>query len=496
MVIQLFTLFLLASSICLAQTAEQPTEQAAAPQALQLSQKDVANRILSDGYKSKEVNLSSQLTAYNLATVQSAYDFTLALDASQDLDKTKSLLSNAYIENDTNLISAKLSKALSTGTLLTFEGSNTRFSPNPNPNTNFGTAGPNPAQSNEMIGFTIQQSLWKNYLGSSDRAIINAAFKTEEASKISRADNLQNVVLEGVKQFWKTFVAQENFKEAIASRERYEKLVDVVKKKSSLGYANPGELAQIQAELETRNQNVKIQSTSYLAATDQLITLIKADPNSEIKFTVPEELPPLPKFSHISIEQLRFINAQKLKMESAELAMNSSQSKNHPDLSLVGKVYQNGVDQSADNAFNQMTSGSNPRLYVGFKYSQTFGSGIQQEEFINKRLQYEIENTKYERIKREVSDQVLDSQRKIQSTFAVVSSMKKQKELREKAALELQKAYNQGRTDITNMITALNQYFAVEVDYSRAIGDYHIALNEYAALKDDLIPDNFKGANP
>ena len=100
-----------------------------------------------------------------------------------------------------------------------------------------------------------------------------------------------------------------------------------------------------------------------------------------------------------------------------------------------------------------------------------------------------LENTKLDRVTKETLDQLTDSQRKVISTFAIATSIKKQKSLREKAALELQKAYKQGRADITTMITALNQYFAAEVDYSKSVGDYQTALIEYAAMQDELIPD-------
>jgi hypothetical protein len=38
----------------------------------------------------------------------------------------------------------------------------------------------------------------------------------------------------------------------------------------------------------------------------------------------------------------------------------------------------------------------------------------------------------------------------------------------------------------------MNAFFDSEVQYVRAVGDYSIALNEWAALRDELIPDDNK----
>lgn len=54
---------------------------------------------------------------------------------------------------------------------------------------------------------------------------------------------------------------------------------------------------------------------------------------------------------------------------------------------------------------------------------------------------------------------------------------------------ELNRSYTQGRTDIRNLIDAMNALNTTEVAHSRAVGDYFIALNEWAALRDELIKD-------
>jgi outer membrane protein TolC len=89
----------------------------------------------------------------------------------------------------------------------------------------------------------------------------------------------------------------------------------------------------------------------------------------------------------------------------------------------------------------------------------------------------------------EIRDSLADAERRVQSTFSIAESSKVQRAYREKAAQELNRAYTQGRSDINTLITSLNNYFDSEIQYSKAIGDYQTALNEWAAARDELIPD-------
>lgn len=455
----------------------------ASAETVTLSQADVAERALNLSPKAIEANLSSQLSRLAYLQALATYDYVFSLESYLQSDRQQSIISTSTVtDTNANVSVLKLSKPFSSGTTIAFDSTYNRTTPYP-----LG------AQSLYQFGFTFTQNLWRNFFGRADRATLRAAEKTEIAAGFTRGTALQTVVLDAIKLFWKTYVAQENFKESIASRERYEKLVGVVKRKSGLGYANPGELAQVQAELETRIQNVKTQSTNYLAAVDQLNTFLKLPAGTELKFKVPTEVPPIPKFEEVKIEQLRAIQAQRLKVEAAEDSLRASDSKDHPDLSLVAKLYQNGVDVDSSNAYNELISGVNPLYYIGFRFAFTFGSGSQAEESRNKKANRQLEQSRLDRILLETQDKLADSQRRIQAAYMVATSMSRQKELREKAATELQKAYNQGRTDISTFINALNTYFASIIAYSNAVGDYQIALNEYSSLRDELVNDRKTG---
>lgn len=456
-----------------------------------LSQKQVAELVLQQGLKTKEVNLKYQ--TYRLAPVQalSRYDWQLNATTGFEKDKTIGLLTSGTTETESEYeryrTTIGISKPFTTGTTLGLELSRLSQQVDLDPSI---TNPPPTEQTLDSALLTLEQSLLGNFFGRADRAAVNAADLTYQANEILRANELEDVVLEVIRQFWATYVSEENFKETVAARDRYKTLVDAVRRKTNLGYSTPGDLPQIQAEFEGREQNVKTASTEYLKNVDTLITLLSLDPGTEIKFNVPVEIPAVPKLAPKDPEQLRMVRSQKLKAQAAAETLRASESLSYPSLSLVGQLKSTGRDENSEGSYSELTAGNRPMYYVGLKFNYYFGSDIQNEVVINSKLNKDLEETRLGRQLLETNDQEAQAERKAQAAYAVAVSAEKQKGFRDRAARELQKTYNQGRTDISILITALNNFFNSEVVYQTAIGNYHTALNEWAALRDELISDD------
>lgn len=469
-------LLLLVSSISRAQA---PAERKGP--LVNLTQKQAAELVLKNGLKSKEVNYKYQSLAIKPFEALSAYDWKLTAETGSEKDKTESFsLYDNNPEIDRLKSSVSLSKSLITGTTLTFDYS--RLSQKYIQPVN------NIPVTLDTASLKLEQSLLGNFFGIADRAKVNSAEAEYSSNLILRVNELEDLVLETLRQFWNTYVAQENFQEALNAKDRYEKLVGAVKRKASHGYSSPGELSQVQAEYETRIQTVKNASIEYLKNLENLITLLGMESGADINFIVPTSLPSVPQLKFVPIEDRRAVRSQKKRVESAELALRAAESSAYPTLNLVGIVGSTGLADSTSEAFSELNSRTHPKTYVGIKFEYKFGSDLQSQTEFNKRVGYDLEQAKLKRALLEETDRELQAERKVAATYAIAQSAKIQKEFREKAVQELNRSYNQGRTDISVLIEAMNKYFTSEVQYARAIGDYQIALNEWAAVRDELIP--------
>jgi outer membrane protein TolC len=453
---------------------------------IKLDQVTVAKRSLELSAPAQEAWLTAQLAELGTYQAEGAFDSVLTLESGYENSLFQSQTNTALEKTKSYLTKVNLKKPIQTGTVLGLEYTRTSW----DYTYSVSSASTSPRQQTQDIaGVTIEQNLWYNSFGSADRATIRAARAATNAARIGRYLDQQNVVLDAVRKYWQAYVAQENFRESIASRDRYEKLVDVVRRKNSLGYSAPGELSQVQAEYETRIQNVKKQSDAFLKVTEELITLLKYPEGSELEFVVSEQLPSLPALNEAAIDDLRALKKQEQALEQARNNLTATDSKSWPVFALVGKYYGSGLETNSTDSINSMWSSSYPKYYYGIKFIYSFGSGATNADVNNKKMAVQLEQSKWDRKKQETLDQLQDAKRKVTVSHLVAQSTARQKIYREKAAQELQKAYNQGRIDINQLITNLNAYFETQVAFSRAIGDYQIALQEWSAINDRLISD-------
>lgn len=460
------------------------------PQKVTLTQQKVAELVLKQGPKTMEVNLRYQQFRLAPITALSAYDWRLLLESGFEYDKSSGILSSNTTSVNTferYRTTASLMKPFTTGTVLGLELS--RLSQDISVDGLPGANAPAPQQTADVAGFTLEQSLLGNSFGTSDRAIVDAAKLTYRANNIARADDLEGVVLEALRKFWNSYVSQESFREAVNSRDRYKKLVDAVRRKTSLGYSNPGDLPQVQAEFETREQRVKTSSAEYLKNIEDLLTLLALDPRTEINFEIPKDIPAVPNLAPKKPEELRSVKAQKLRLAASENSFSSADSLSYPTLNFVGRIYTTGADDDSEGSYSQLSSGSRPKYYAGLKLAYNFGSDVQNQTVVNRRLDRDLQSTILGRQLQESLNIESQAQRKAEASYAIAISTKRQRDFREKASQELNRSYTQGRTDISILITAMNNFFDSEVQYVRALGDYAISLNEWASVRDELIPE-------
>jgi len=462
-----------------------PTDLTCKP-SITLSQKDVAELILKQGRRTQEVNLQYQ--QLRLSQVQSLAPYQWSLVAASGLlfDKSVGLTPSTYDKTENLVTNVKLSKSFITGTDLSFEYKRTSFKGDTNA---LSTATTRSVGTQDLLGVNLTQDLWANFFGIADRGETDAATLNYKASTILRTNDLENLVLETIRAFWTAYVSEQNFKESISSRDRSKKLTDAVKKKSGFGYANPGELSQALADYEGRVQDVKNASTNYLQNLDTLNTLLGLPVNCEIKFVVSSAVPVVPQLPDIKNEELRVIRSGKLKVQAAERAYDAAKSNDGPTLQLVGKMYSYGVQNDGNGAYSDMVSGSHPQYYAGLQFEYLFGADLLSETRLNRKYAKDVEEIRLSRVKQENADLQSQAQRKVQATYSAVLSSAEQKKYREKALQELARSFNQGRTEISIYIDAMNKFSNAEIQYSQAVGNYQTALNEWAAVRDELIPD-------
>jgi outer membrane protein TolC len=452
---------------------------------LNLTQEKTIEMVLRS-LKSQELAAQYEQTKLPLAEVLSPFDWKLKLSSGLEQDRAETLSSPSSYDFERQLTNLSLNKKFISGTELSFSLSRTLQKAAQIPTGSSLL----PQLNSDNAAVEVTQELWNNFLGSADRSRIESSEYLFESLKLKRASDLQVLILEALQLFWKTYVSQEQNKQALAARERYEKLVTSVQRKASLGYARPGESFQVQAELQSRIQAVSFTSQEYLRNLAQLTTLLSVSNQTEIEFEIPKKIAPLPTWNPVTLDELRAVKAQQLKTKSMQADYEVAKSLSQPKFELVLKSSATGVDESSSKSSSEVFEGKNDKSYVGFNFEYQFGSNSVSEKPQAKKAALLQEQTKLSRTTLETKDQLLLLQQKITALHQVALSTEKQKELRGKAMQELTKSYAQGRTDLSTLIDSMNKFFDAEVLAVTSLGNYEISKNEYLAARDELIPKN------
>src|SRR6185312_11785139 len=299
--------------------ASLPLASAAFASEISLSRHNVAELILKQSYRAQEVNLQAEQQRLPLYTVLQNFNFQLAASGYYQKNRFDGQMLGS--QDETLLSSVSLTKLFSTGTTVGASYQRTSDKYVFPSGATIPSSLPGDKVTQDVLGLTIQQNLLADFFGRADRADIRSAQAQFDAAMIGRVSNLQDLVLSGIQTYWSAYVAQQTFQQTLAARSRYQKLTEAVRKKTKYGYSNPGEVEQAEAELEGQEQSVKAASVNYLSALDNLITLLRLPPGSDVKFEVPTDIPPLPKLPGVDIEQLRPLRTSKLTLQSAEDAM-------------------------------------------------------------------------------------------------------------------------------------------------------------------------------
>ncbi|HND84356.1 MAG TPA: TolC family protein [Pseudobdellovibrionaceae bacterium] len=473
--------FCVFATVVSAQTADMKSHN------IQLSQKKVAEIVLKQSPSADEINQKYLSYRLGLFSALGTYDWKLSAESGYEYDKSQSISFVNSSKYDRYRTTLNVGKSIaSTGSNIGLEFS--RLSQVAEIPTSLTSTIPTRGTL-DIAGLTFEQNLLANSFGYADRASLAYSELLFNSQMLGRADELQDLVLKALRQFWNTYVAQENFHESLATRDRYKKLVDNVRRKASFGYSSPAELPQILAEFENREQLVKTASLDYLKQLDDLLVLLNLPAGSEIQFEVPKDLPQVPQLKEASLAELRSLKSQKMRVSAFEEQLKASKSKSYPTVNFVGKIYSTGEDQDSEGSQSALFSGTHPKYYVGVKFQYNFGSDLQTEDIINKRVNLQIEKIKMDRLQRDRENALGDSQRKVDAQYEVVKSLERQLQYRSQAVADLNRTYNQGRTDLSLLIDAMNRHATTEIQLSRAVGDYQIALNELAAKRDELVKE-------
>lgn len=359
----------------------------------------MAELVIQKSLNLKETDLRYEQYRYAPFLVYGNYEWKWSIESGYQVDKTESLSLIGDYRFERYKTVASISKSLITGTSLIFDVARTSQKRD---GDSFAAVGSSPAATLSQLHLILGVLVWSNRYGVTH--LVAPIVHVLEPPRVCISHKTYFAVMKFKTWFFKDFdytgmftCLKKTYNESMSARDRYQKLVGSIQRKSSLGYTLPGELNQVQAEFEARQLSTKTISRTYLKQMESLVTFLNLPASTEIQFDIPKTIPAIPKLTPKGAKDVRSIQSQDLKIASAEDDLKYVDSNNRPKLALIGKLSATGVDESSSESVSELTRGTHPNAYVGLRLSHTFGSDVRKEEILNKKATLELEKVKQQR---------------------------------------------------------------------------------------------------
>jgi len=339
----------------------------------------------------------------------------------------------------------------------------------------------------DQIQFSVKQELSGNFFGIVDRALLSAEQARYEAASLEYEENIEKIALESLDLFWKAYIAKESLKESLDARTTLERLVKTIEKKRRFGFADLGDLSRSKAELKIQNQNVKKNSQAYLSSIDLVFEAMHQDVPDEISFEVSSELPPPPeeKFPE-TVDGLRRIQISREALDAASIERDAAQFSSLPEVALKGSATYVGVEEDPGSSVSEMLGWTKPIYVVGLELKFALDSDTIRAGRVAREIGYDESLAQYSKTRKHLVNEIQNNYRNVTSTYQIALEALEVVSLREKVVKSQEQSYRQGRIDLSVLIQDYNSYFHANTQRATAFGNYHIALNQYAATVDQL----------
>jgi len=334
---------------------------------------------------------------------------------------------------------------------------------------------------------TLEQNLWRNAFGQQWRSLLEAADSETRARRHQSLEETENALLRGAQLFWQAAVLERQYRESEAALKRWEALVSNVERKNRVRYAAPGELAQVQAQYHGRVRQARENRINFERAFVNLKVYLPEIEMSDLRWKEK-----FPKFgvrlqsSQHDITRTRAYELASLRERQLRAQAESVESRNKPQVALVGRVGATGIDTTTDASRQQWLEGDRPLWFIGVRLNHRFGSGFLDSEVKQAKAQaraQEIATVAEKERLRLLKEQIEGA---IESLEQSIQAQNEELVAQRRAVQELTRAFNQGRIDISILIETINRAETAEVEQVQTRADLELAYLQWQFLFDKI----------
>lgn len=445
----------------------------------------IVDRVLRSSLSAEQINILSQKSQVGIYEALGTFDLNVVADAGYTYSKAEIPTGLSQPKDKIWEFGVGVEKKFSSGTSLSTRYARMMQDTELN---SFSSSFRSSEQTFDRFDFTVRQNLLYNFFGKADRLRLDLAHLRDERSRLNRTESLENLALQALDLFWMTYVARQSLEESLATKKKFDRLVETVRRKRKVGAADSADLNKAVADLENITRSVKNASAAYINQLDLLLNLLRL--KGEVRFEVPSEVKALPDDlieKPIAVLSLRPVQLAQKDYESALLDQDLTWYQGLPQLDFIARATYTGRDSSGSTSFSEMTSGSKPEYFLGIEIIFPIGSDRVSATQLSKRLQLEEAMNRLQQEKERLDTEINNMKRDVRAKYLVVQSAMSSADRWDKIIAQQEQKYRQGRIDTDQLIREYRSSFAAQAGKNVALANYYLTLHRYRAASDELL---------
>jgi outer membrane protein TolC len=485
-IFQIAAVFLVLSPVTL--LAGPPAGEGQGDKPVELSLRDCVGYAAANSFEVKMAKLDFYIAETENMYAESVYDTILFGGTSYEEDKRQQLYVIYPDDSQRNVYYGGVSKKLPTGTEISAQIKDTRTWAR----TDF--AAKNPTHNFEFT-FEATQPVGNNSFGYVDRKRISITRLAVDNAGLESRDAISGFMTSVEKSYWRfvyTAEVRDAYKEML---DRAVALNDATEKNYDLGLAEKVDLYATQANVSRREAEVKVRSSAYRAATEDLKMLLNMPEDKPIKagtvLAEDEDVMSISECLKTAFEKRRDYLVDKTDVEIRGIDLNIKRNLLWPEIDLVATMAFNGLEPGLERAFDKATGTDNRYYYAGVEFSLPLENRAARSEYTKSKREKEKALLELKRTERQIITEVGNAYDLVETYLRSLSDIRKAVELQREKLREEEKRFKYGRSNTKNLIDYQRDLLQSELELIKYLYDYRVAVAELERTM-DIVLDKYR----
>jgi len=432
----------------------------------------------------KLAQLDSKIKGTDLSYKEAAFDTILSGEVGYTNDQTKSASSLSGTKALTNDYNIGIDKKLRSGTDVEIDLTNKReWTDSPYVSTN--------PYHESQAEISLTQPIAKNFFGLIDRGNIGIIKQEIKNAGLDSYIKIENSMILTEKAYWTLVLAREEFKIKKEMLKKAMRLFNQYRKKLKIGLVETGDVLASEANMHTRESDLLIASNALKTAEELLrlrlnikndVSLSPADSlvDANLNTTLIESM-------RSAFNNRRDYASAKNTIEAKKINLTMKSNSLFPQIDLKATFAQNGIDSRYSGAMEDVYEDSNPKYYVGIKFSYPLENNEAESEHEKAMLEKAKAVVNLQKTERQVISDIDEKFRNLSVNKINISKMRRIKNLQSGKLLQEEKRFKYGRSSSDTLIRYQQDLLGAELAAQRAYFDYRVSILELLGDEDSFL---------